>query len=52
LYAHLQGRRVKGNYHDKFPLTDRHEELWIENKKGISQLAKLATESKFLAEIV
>lgn len=52
LYMLLQGRIVKGNYLDRFPPSERQEELWIENKKGNLQLAKLVTEAKFLAEIV
>lgn len=52
LHMILQGRIVKGNYLDKFPLSERHEELWIENKKGNLQLAKLAAESKFFTEVV
>lgn len=45
----LQGRIVEGNYLDKFPLGEVHEELGIENKKGNVQLA---TKSKLLAEVV
>lgn len=52
LYMLLQGRTAKCNYLDKPPLSERHEELWIENKKGNLQLAKLGTESKFLAESI
>lgn len=48
----LQGRIVKGNYLDKLPLSERHEELWIENKKGNLQLAKLATAAEFLTAVV
>lgn len=48
----LQVRIVKCNYLDKFTLSERHEKLWIENKKGNPQLVKLGTESKFLAESV
>lgn len=52
LYMLLQGRMVKGNYPDKLPLSERHEELWIENKKGNLQLAKLATAAEFLAAVI
>lgn len=45
----LQGRTVEGNYLNKFPLGEVHEELWIENKKGNLQSA---TKSKLLAEVV
>lgn len=43
LHMILQGRIVKGNYLDKFPLSERHEELWIENKKRKFAISKISS---------